>query len=196
MLSTNVFSLTRIPSQSFIIFRLLVNSYSLTPSDLHALLQRPDDSHQALVIDIRSLRRYHHGHIPNTHHIPSGNLVSGELPDSDLVLVSDDERSVQQLTDTLYDAGFHRRILYLQGGIQSWRQSGRSLQQKESSANSHLALKEPAWVAVITGLFAFFLVFKHASTLLIGLTLFFSLLLILLILFLQRPDPQLLRRSA
>ncbi len=173
-----------------------MNSFSLTPADLHALLQRPDDSHQALVIDIRSLRRYHHGHIPSTHHISSGELVSGELPDCELVLVADDEKSAQQLIDTLYAAGFHRRILYLQGGIQSWRQSGRSLQQKESSANSHHALKEPAWVAVITGLFAFFLVFKHASTLLISLTLFFSFLLILLILFLQRPDPQLRRRSA
>ncbi len=173
-----------------------MNSISLTPADLNSLLQSSGDSQNLLVIDVRSPRQYYRGHIPNTHHISSGNLISGELPDSDLVLVSDDEQSAQQLTDALYAAGFHRRILYLQGGIQSWRQSGRSLQQKESSTNSQLTLREPAWVAVITGLFAFFLVFKHASTLLISLTLVFSLLLILLILFLQRPDPQLRRRSA
>ncbi len=173
-----------------------MNGFSLTPADLNSLLQGSGDSQNLLVIDVRSSRQYFCGHIPNTHHIPSGKLVSDELPNSDLVLVSEDEQSAQQIIDTLYAAGFHRRILYLQGGIQSWQQSGRRLQQQESSANQQLALREHVWVALIAGLFAFFLFLKHASTLLISLTLVFSLLLILLILFLRRLNPQLRRRSA
>ncbi len=172
-----------------------MNSSSLAPADLHALLQRSRDSHEVLVIDVRSPRRYHRSHIPNTHHISSGELVSGELPDSDLVLVADDEHSVQQLADTLYDAGFHRRIMYLQGGIQSWRQSGRTLHQNEPSPNTRLALKKPVQVAVLTALAALVLVLQHASILLISLMLVFILLL-LLSLILQRPAAQLRRRSA
>ena len=173
-----------------------MNSSSLAPADLHALLQRSRDSHEVLVIDVRSPRRYHRSHIPNTHHISSGELVSGELPDSDLVLVADDEHSAQQLAETLYDAGFHRRIMYLQGGIQSWRQSGRTLHQNESSPNMLLALKKPVQVTLLTALAALVLVLQHASILLISLTLVFILLLLLLSLILQRPAAQLRRRSA
>ena len=160
-MSTNVFSITRIFRQSLTIRHLLVNSYSLTPVALHALLQRSGDSHEALVIDIRSPRRYHRSHIPNTHHISSGKLVSSELPDYDLILIADDEHSAQQLTDTLYAAGFHRRIMYLEGGIQSWQQSGRTVHQNISSAKSQLGLKEPIQVAVVTALITIFLAFQH-----------------------------------
>ena len=191
MLSTSISSLfLRCP-----IHHLLVNTSSLAPADLHALLQHSHDSHGVLVIDVRSPRRYHLSHIPNTHHIPSGELVSCELPDFDLVLIADNEQSAQQLTETIYDAGFHRQIIYLQGGIQSWRQSGRTLHQNESSANVQLALKKPVQVAIVTALAALVLALKHASTPLVSLMLVFILVL-LLILIVQHPAPQLRRHSA
>ena len=160
------------------------------------LMQRSHDSHEVLVIDVRSPRRYHRSHIPNTHHISTGELVSGELPDSDLVLVADDEESAQQLTEILYDAGFHRRIMYLQGGIQSWRQSGHILHQNELSANMQFFLKKFVQVAVVIVLAALVLALQHASTLLISLTLVFILVPMLLILIVQRPAPQMPRHSA
>jgi rhodanese-related sulfurtransferase len=95
------------------------------------LLQRSRDSHEVLVVDVRSTRRYHRSHIPNTHHIPSGKLVSGELPDFDLVLVADDEESAQKLAESLYDAGFRRRIMYLQGASKA----GGSLAAHSSNMN-------------------------------------------------------------
>jgi Flp pilus assembly protein TadB len=121
--------------------------------------------------------------------------VSCELPDFDLVLIADNEQSAQQLTETIYDAGFHRQIIYLQGGIQSWRQSGRTLHQNESSANVQLALKKPVQVAIVTALAALVLALKHASTPLVSLMLVFILVL-LLILIVQHPAPQLRRHSA
>jgi rhodanese-related sulfurtransferase len=160
------------------------------------LLQRSRDSHEVLVVDVRSTRRYHRSHIPDTHHIPSGKLVSGELPDFDLVLVADDEESAQKLAESLYDAGFRRRIMYLQGGFQSWRQSGRTLFQYESSANTQLALRKLVQIVVVIALPALVLALQHASTLLISLTLVFILVPMLLILIIQRPAPQMPRHSA
>jgi rhodanese-related sulfurtransferase len=160
------------------------------------LLQRFHDSHEVLVIDVRSTKRYHRSHIPNTHHIPSGELVSSELPDSDLVLVADDEHSAQQLTEILYDAGFHRRIMYLQGGIQSWRQSGHTLNQNELSANMQLSLRKPVQIVVVIALPVLVLALQHASTLLISLTLVFILVPMVLILIIQHLAPQMPRHSA
>jgi Flp pilus assembly protein TadB len=122
--------------------------------------------------------------------------VSGELPDFDLVLVADNEESAQKLAESLYDAGFRRRIMYLQGGFQSWRQSGRTLFQYESSANTQLALRKLVQIVVVIALPALVLALQHESTLLISLTLVFILVSMLLILIIQRPAPQMPRHSA
>ncbi len=108
----------------------------LTPDDLHDLLQIPPSLHGALVIDVRPAARYRLGHIPGSHHIPGGRLLSGELPDQDLVLVAESGRRASELREQLHNAGFHRQIRQLDGGLPAWVDAGQPLARPDTTVTA------------------------------------------------------------
>lgn len=76
---------------------------------------------QALIIDLRARSRYRHSHVPGSHNIPSGWLISGELPDGDLILVGDSTQHSATTIDHLQAQGHARRIRHLAGGFGAWQ---------------------------------------------------------------------------
>ncbi len=76
----------------------------------------------ALIIDLRSRNRYRRGHVPGSHSIPSGWLISGELPDGDLVLVGENTQHSATTIEHLQTQGHARRIRHLAGGFGAWQQ--------------------------------------------------------------------------
>lgn len=140
-----------------------MNHSVLTPADLQALLLRPTERHGPLVIDVRPAALFRRSHIPGSHHLPSGLLVSSELPDRDLVLVAEDDQRARELGDTLHQQGFHRQIRHLQGGLAAWAQAGHPLQPApESSRRQALA---PVGLATLASVI---LAVQHASALWLG----------------------------
>jgi rhodanese-related sulfurtransferase len=75
-----------------------------------------------LIIDLRSRGRYHRSHVPGSHNIPSGWLISGELPDGDLILVGDSTQHSATTIEQLQTQGHARRIRHLAGGFGAWQQ--------------------------------------------------------------------------
>ena len=97
----------------------------LSPQQLLPLVSGSASSGQdsgQLIIDLRSRSRYHHRHIPGSHSIPSGRLISGEPPDGDLILVGDTTLHSAATLEQLYAQGYARRIRHLAGGFEAWRQ--------------------------------------------------------------------------
>ncbi len=76
--------------------------------------------HHALLIDIRSRRRYRQGHIPGSHSIPAGLLLAGELPDGELLLIGDTSEQSATVIAQLHDQGYHRQIRFLEDGYTAW----------------------------------------------------------------------------
>ena len=74
------------------------------------------------IIDIRSRSNFRRQHIPGSQSIPSGWLISGELPDGDLILVGDSTPHTSGVIDQLHAQGYPRRILHLAGGFRAWRE--------------------------------------------------------------------------
>lgn len=77
---------------------------------------------QALIIDLRARSRYRHSHVPGSHNIPSGWLISGELPDGDLILVGESTQHSATTIEHLQAQGHARRIRHLAGGFGAWQQ--------------------------------------------------------------------------
>jgi len=75
----------------------------------------------ALIIDLRARNRYRHSHVPGSHNIPSGWLISGELPDGDLILVGESTQHSATTIDHLQAQGHARRIRHLAGGFGAWQ---------------------------------------------------------------------------
>lgn len=103
-------------------------SDSLTPFELRQALEVMALSPASiargaglLVIDLRPRRAFSNGHLPGSHSIPAGLLLSGEGPEGDLVLVDGGDGSAERVREALYSAGHHRRILVLEGGFPAWR---------------------------------------------------------------------------
>lgn len=172
-----------------------MTSPSLSSSELRSALQRQSVSHPPLLIDVRAASLYRRSHIPGSHHIPSGLLLSGEFPDHDLVLVADSDQRAEQLIDALHGAGFHRRIQHLRGGIEAWREAGYTLQVATEAGPSSQTVKELIPILLMVGLATLALTLQHASILVFSLTLG---LLLAPVVFVQRPQRTLLplrRRS-
>ncbi|WP_216912015.1 MULTISPECIES: rhodanese-like domain-containing protein [unclassified Synechococcus] len=74
-----------------------------------------------VIIDLRPRSRYRHSHVPGSHNIPSGWLISGELPDGDLILVGDSTQHSASTIDHLQALGHARRIRHLAGGFGAWQ---------------------------------------------------------------------------
>lgn len=82
------------------------------------------DARAALLIDLRSRKRYRQGHIAGSHSIPGGLLLSGELPDGELILISETPGEAVALLEALHAAGYHQRLAYLGEGLAGWRERG------------------------------------------------------------------------
>ncbi|MBM5821321.1 MAG: rhodanese-like domain-containing protein [Cyanobacteria bacterium K_Offshore_surface_m2_011] len=74
-----------------------------------------------LIIDLRARNRYRHSHVPGSHNIPSGWLISGELPYGDMVLVGESTQHSATTIDYLQAQGHARRIRHLAGGFGAWQ---------------------------------------------------------------------------
>ncbi len=74
-----------------------------------------------LIIDLRSRSRFRRSHVPGSHNIPSGWLISGELPDGDLILVGDSTQHSATTIEQLQTQGHIRRIRHLAGGFAAWQ---------------------------------------------------------------------------
>jgi rhodanese-related sulfurtransferase len=77
-----------------------------------------------LVVDVRSRRQFARGHLPLSHPIPAGLLVSGEWPEGDLLLVDDGNGEAERVREALHRAGYPLQILQLAGGFAAWRAAG------------------------------------------------------------------------
>jgi rhodanese-related sulfurtransferase len=96
----------------------------LSPRQLLRLLAGSDPNGPdapPLIIDLRARSRYRHSHVPGSHNIPSGWLISGELPDGDLILVGDSTQHSATTIDHLQAQGHARRIRHLAGGFGAWQ---------------------------------------------------------------------------
>ena len=82
----------------------------------------------ALIIDVRSARQFRQGHIAGSHSIPAARLISSELPDDDLILISERPQQALELIEQLHRDGYARRIQYLDGGVASWTRQGLPLE--------------------------------------------------------------------
>jgi rhodanese-related sulfurtransferase len=89
----------------------------------------------ALIIDVRSPRQFRRGHLPGSHSIPAARLVSGALPDGDLILITEQPQQALGLIEQLHRDGYLRRIQYLDGGVASWQRQGLPLQSDELLAH-------------------------------------------------------------
>jgi rhodanese-related sulfurtransferase len=86
-----------------------------------------------LVVDVRSRRQFARGHLPHSHPIPAGLLVSGEWPEADLLLVDDGTGEAERVREALHSAGYPRRILQLTGGFAAWRAAGLPVERSRTS---------------------------------------------------------------
>lgn len=95
----------------------------LTPQEVFSLgngFGPTRQSYPQQIIDLRSRFRYHYSHIPGSHNIPSGGLLSAELPDGDLILVGDSTDQSAEVIEHLHDQGYARKIHHLSGGFKAW----------------------------------------------------------------------------
>jgi len=77
-----------------------------------------------LLVDIRPRRAYHRRHVPGSHNIPHGRLVSSELPQQDLILIDDHGHDSLLALETIREQGFPHNVHQLSGGIQAWEAQG------------------------------------------------------------------------
>lgn len=81
-----------------------------------------DQGSSQLIIDLRPRSRYRRRHIPGSHSIPSGWLISGEPPDGELILVGGSTLHSTATIEQLHAQGYARRIRHLAGGFEAWQQ--------------------------------------------------------------------------
>jgi rhodanese-related sulfurtransferase len=95
----------------------------LSPQEVFSLNSGIGPNRQSspqLIIDLRSRFWYHCSHIPGSHNIPSGRLLSAELPEGDLILVGDSTDQSAEVIEHLHNQGYARKIRHLSGGFKAW----------------------------------------------------------------------------
>lgn len=170
------------------------NPELLSSQELQALQQRPAGSPAPLLVDIRRPGRFRRAHIPGSHNIPAGLLVSGEPPDADLILIGQDDRDSQAVAEALHGSGHHRRIQRLAGGFSHWQSEG--LPQAEADRQpSDAAPERLPWIPVLL-LGAVLLGIQHLPLPLFATALAVVLSPLTVLALGQRLGRRLLRRSA
>lgn len=106
---------------------------ALSCAQLQSLMNGAE-ARSALLIDLRSRQHFRRGHLAGSHSIPSGLLLSGELPDGELILISEAQHEVIAVIEALHAAGYHQRLAYLSGGLAAWRARGLPLEAAADSA--------------------------------------------------------------
>lgn len=118
--------------------------------ELQRQLSHPSHPQTPLVVDLRNRRQYRRQHIPGSHHMSPGRLISTEFPDQDLVLVGRDEHNTSRLIAELYDQGYPRRIQQLQGGLNEWRAAGLPLEGQDLEQRKNRNPSIP-WITLAAG---------------------------------------------
>lgn len=112
-----------------------MSSSAISPRELAALpaARVPEEARggPALILDLRSRRHQRRGRIPGSHSLPSGLLVSGEAPDGDLILVAESSAQATSAAEALRQAGYHRHLRHLDGGVPAWEAAGLPLIRPE-----------------------------------------------------------------
>jgi len=126
------------------------------PLDAASFKRAMDDG--AVVIDVRSPRRFGEGHIPGALHVYlHGSSFPTRVgfvaaPDSRLLLVAENEQDVREAKTQLAVVGYDQVTGYLAGGMEAWQEAGfpvQSLTQLSveqlhtllhSVANGHLTI--------------------------------------------------------
>lgn len=93
-----------------------------------------------LLIDLRSRRRYLRSHVPGSHNIPAGQLISGELPAGDLILIGETSQESAEVIDHLHAQGYPQRILHLSGGFSAWADLGMPVENENEGT-----FRPPSW---------------------------------------------------
>ncbi len=168
------------------------NPELLSSQDLQALQLRPAGSHAPLLVDIRRPGRFRRAHIPGSHNIPAGLLVSSDPPEADLILIGQDDRDSQTVAEALHGSGYHRRIQRLEGGISRWQSEGLPLADSPSASPSPEQLP---WIPVLL-LGAVLLGIQHLPLPLFATALAVVLSPLTVLALSQRLGRRLLRRSA
>jgi len=98
------------------------------PLDASAFKRAMDDG--AVVIDVRSPRRFGEGHIPGALHVYlHGSSFPTRVgfvaaPDSRLLLVAENEQDVREAKTQLAVVGYDQVTGYLAGGMEAWQEAG------------------------------------------------------------------------
>lgn len=105
-----------------------MSSTAIHPSELAALtaVSRPDQARggRVLILDLRNGRQRRRGSIPGSHPCSPGQLVSGEPPEGDLILVAQNGSAAAGVAEALHQAGYQQRLRHLDGGFPSWQDAG------------------------------------------------------------------------
>lgn len=111
-----------------IISRLLSGARDVNAAQAVQLLNRQD----AIMLDVRDLGEYAAGHVPNSKHIPFGDLERRlkelERHKSRPIIVNGDSRAGQACA-LLRRAGF-AEVFALRGGIMAWAQDNMPVEKK------------------------------------------------------------------
>ena len=114
---------------------LVISASAISASallDLQALRSRPAaEDGTTLLLDVRSPRQFLRGHVPGSHSIAAARLVSTELPDGDLILITEQPQQAIALIEQLHLRGYCRQIQYLDGGYVSFERQGLGLEAVE-----------------------------------------------------------------
>lgn len=108
----------------------------LSSQELLSLQQHPGSRQAPLLVDIRRPGPFQRAHIPGSHNIPAGLLMSSEPPDGDLILIGDNDRDSRAAAEALHSSGYHRRIQRLAGGFSHWQSQGLPLENSLAVATS------------------------------------------------------------
>jgi rhodanese-related sulfurtransferase len=115
-------------------------------AELQRQLSAPASQRGPLLVDIRRQRQHQRSRIPGSHNIPAAQLLSGELPDADLILISNSEAESASVAEALHSQGYHRRIQHLAGGYRHWRSAGLPL---EGFQHNQPRVERIPWIAVL-----------------------------------------------
>lgn len=115
-------------------------------TELQQYISAPAIQRRPLLVDIRGQRQFQRSRIPGSHNIPAAQLLSGELPDADLILISNSENESGSVAEALHSQGYHRRIQHLAGGYRHWQTAGLPL---EGSQHNQPKADRIPWIAVL-----------------------------------------------
>ncbi|MGB7563161.1 MAG: rhodanese-like domain-containing protein [Prochlorococcaceae cyanobacterium] len=123
-------------------------TFHLSPQELEKIQASTEAGSGKLVVDIRPRHSFRSAHIPGSHNIPLANLVSGEPPEGDLVLIGGSDQDSARAIEALHRQGYPRRIEHLGGGFDAWRDQGLPVEGADSQPRLN-RLEQAPWIPLI-----------------------------------------------